>query len=123
MWINILTAVFILTILGVAAGICVVFAAKDKKEKIIALCVTILIAVVHIPFIRVDTRINFVEKDIKNLEEDLRQLDETCKSSEFISKASSSHDLNCEIMRRDLKYKIKQANEKRDWYLIQKFGD
>ena len=123
MWINILTAVLILTIIGVAAGLCVTFAAKDKKEKIIAFCVTIFITIIGPLIMRVDNRIFFVEKDIKNLEEDLRQLDETCNSSEFISKASSSHDLSCEIMRRDLKYKLRQANEKRDWYLIQKFGD
>ena len=123
MWINLLTAALILTILGVAAGLCVTFAAKDKKEKFIAFCITIFIAVVGPLIMRVDNRIFFVEKDIKNLEEDLKQLDQTCHSSEFISKASSNHDLSCEIKRRDIKYKIRQANEKRDWYLIQKFAD
>ena len=123
MWINILTAIMILSIFGVAAGLCVVFATKDKKEKIIALVATILVGLIGWYFMRVDNRIFFVEMDIKNLEESLKQLNETCHSSEFISKASSNYDLTCEIKRRDLKYEIRKANEKRDWYLIQKFAN
>ena len=130
MFINILTAMMIISIL-LAVGCAFIFWCSfeeknskwlSKKDRVISL-LGICIAIMGFIFtFRVDNRIYFIEKDIKSYEKDLKQLNEVCTDREFISKSSSNNDYVCEMQRRDIKYKIKKANEKRDWYLIQKFS-